>query len=57
MWIDAANDATAAYDLQEYFTMVNEGRAKLPPPTAKQEAEPTSSATAATLTTIATLNK
>ena len=30
--IDAANDAAAAYDLQEYFTMVKEGRVLLPPP-------------------------
>ena len=30
--IDAANDAAAAYDLQEYFTMVKEGRVQLPPP-------------------------
>jgi len=30
--IYAANDAAAAYDLQEYFTMVNEGQVQLPPP-------------------------
>ena len=31
-YTDAANDAAAAYDLQEYFTMVKKGRVLLPPP-------------------------
>ena len=31
-YIDAANDAASAYDLQEYFTMVKEGRVELPAP-------------------------
>ena len=29
---DAANDAASAYDMQEYFAMVKEGRVLLPPP-------------------------
>lgn len=55
MKIDAASDATAAYDIQEYFTMVEEGRARLPPPTG-QNAEPIPAATASISTTTTTLN-
>jgi len=39
----AANDAASAYDLHEYFTMVREGRVRLPPPMEpKVDVEPTS---------------
>lgn len=47
--IDAANDAAAAYDLQEYFTMVMEGRIRLPPPMEpKVEVEPSAVAPTST---------
>ena len=48
-YIDAANDAAAAYDLQEYFTKVREGRVRLPPPAEpKVEVEPSTVASTST---------
>ena len=48
-YIDAANDAAAAYDLQEYFTMVREGQLLLPPPMEpKAEVEPSTVASTST---------
>ena len=48
-YIDAANDAAAAYDMQEYFTMVQEGRVLLPPPMEpKVDVEPSTVASTST---------
>jgi len=44
----AANDAAAAYDLQEYFTMVREGRVQLPPIEPKVEVKPSTVASTST---------
>jgi len=47
----AANDAAAAYDLQEYFMMVREGRAQLPPAMEpKVDVEPSTAAPPSTPT-------
>jgi len=45
----AANDAASAYDLQEYFTMVKEGRVQLPAPMEpKVDVEPSTEASTST---------